>query len=206
MNIPVGKKSRKQPVDEEEPIVKIRPAWRRSPMNAPRAPKDHKKLFAKMSPYFEKHYDNNQQLTLCDMAGEGGFESVTQMVNHARRQGGETMRGIGRGMLAVAAGYEEQAQEGARHAMAMLALIPQFDSEEPASQAPQRPFMPQREINLNITGVTKDTDKGRQLTAQEAYMQLIKHHTYEEIAGATLEAEEIEEGDYRVIDLGNSDD
>ncbi len=43
---------------------------------------------------------------------------------------------------------------------------------------------------------------GAELTGQEAYMQLIKYKTYEEIAAAVLDTEQtVEEGDYRVLEL-----
>jgi hypothetical protein len=181
--------------------MRVRPSWRRRPIGHDvGVRKSPKRLFEDLNTYFEKEYDSGQHPTLCDMAGAAGFESVTQMVNHARRHGKEVMYGIGRGLLAVAAGYEEQAQEGGRHAVTILGLIPEFDSEEPASQAPQRPFSPQRDINLNITGVHRPADQGAQLTDQEAYLQLIKHKTYEEVA-PMLEAEQTEDGDYAVIDL-----
>ena len=82
------------------------------------------------------------------------------------------------------------AQQGNRTAAGLLALMPQFDSEEPASQRPQQPFMPKQEVNLNITGLSRVETQGAQLSEQEAYLQLIKHKTYEEISAEVLETEQ----------------
>ena len=185
----------------DEPM-KTRSAWRRSPARAPAAVEySPEQLLDSLNAYFVERYDQNEHPTLCDMAGAAGFDSVTQLVNHARRQGGQTMRGISRGILAVAAAYEELAQEGNRSAANLLALMPNFDSKEPADQKPQRPFLPQQEVNLNITGVTRLITHGAQLSEQEAYLQLIKHKTYEEISAEVLETEQGNDGDFRVLTL-----
>lgn len=176
-----------------------RPGWRRDPFNAP--PRNRKKMYENLSDYFIERYDSGEHPQITDMAGEAGFDSVTQMLNHARRNPTD-MKGIARGILAVSAGYEEQAQTGNRNALALLALMPEFDSEEPADQAPQRPFMPQRELNVNVTGVARRIDQGALLSEQEAYLTLIKNKTYEEITAAVLETERTDTGDYAVLDIG----
>ncbi len=200
----VAERSKRNNADVSD--LPVRPSWRRAPTRAFKASKKRtEKMFDDIDAYFTNKYNNGEHPTLCDMAGAAGFDSVTQMVNHARRNGGEVMRGISRGMLAVAAGYEDQAQEGSRHAVTMLSVIPQFDSEEPAEQVPQRPFMQQKDINLNISGVDSTTTRGAHLTEQEAYLQLIKYKTYEEIRSGVLDASQDDEGDYAVINLKNED-
>lgn len=185
----------------------VRPAWRRTPCSSAPAGAatklKPKELFKKMNNYFAKCYDAGEHPMLCDVAGDAGFDSVTQLTNHARRQGGETMRGISRAVLAVAAGYEEQAQAGSRHAMTLLGLMPEFDSKEPSDQIPGQSFLPKRQYYVDITGLNRTQDRGKELSPQEAYLQLIKYKTYEEIAGKSLDAEQVEEGDYRVVELGN---
>lgn len=202
MGIPLDALAKLAP---EPDLAKIgRSLWRRKPTLGEEATRfSPEELNSKIDEYFTAQYDADRHPTLCDMAGETGFDSVTQMVNHARRKGGKTMRGISRGVLAVAASYEELAQEGSRQAMHMLSLMPQFDSKEPADQKPQRPFLAQQEISLNITGINARAERGQQLTEQEAYLKLIKHKTYEEIsaAAAAMETEQTEEGDYRVVEI-----
>ncbi len=178
-----------------------KPAWRNRPTRAPRAvKKSMEALFDCIDNYHETQAEQGIPPTLCDMAGEAGFDSVAQMTNHARRKGGETMRGISRGILAVAASYEELAQNGNKNALHMLGLMPHFDSEEPTSQAPQLPLSPKQEVNVNITGVSQVETRGAQLSEQEAYLQLIKHKTYEEIAADVLGPAEIE-GEYEVVEI-----
>lgn len=183
--------------------VRIRPAWRRRPTRAPKATKKAtKRLLDDIDDYFTECHDSDREASFCDMAGAAGFDSVTQLVNHARRNGGDTMRGIARGTLAVAAGYEDMVQNGNRSALQMLSMIPHFDSDEPAEQKPQRPFLPQQELNLNITGVERADMRGAELSPQEAYLQLIKYKTYEEISAAIEHRKEKEiEGDYEVVTL-----
>lgn len=204
MGITIGALDTPYEGDFADPEPSDRPRWRRTPTQGRQVVhRSQKKLAKRIDDYFTKQYDTNKHPTLCDMAGEVGFDSVSQMVNHARRNGGEIMRAISRGMMAVAAGYEDMAQEGSRSALHMLSTIPQFDTVDPPAQTPQRPFIVQKELNVNITGVESHSTQGMQLTEQEAYMQLIKHKTYEEITQAIEKKEKTIEGDYQILSLSD---
>ena len=182
--------------------VRVRPNWRRSPTQGGRAVKlSTEDLCAVVDKYFETQYDQGEAPTFCDLAGETGFDSITQLVNHARRKGGTAMRAVSRAFLAVGASYEDQAQLGSRNAIRMLEAMPQFDTEEAASQAPERPFQTAKDVNLKISGVVQREDIGSHMTPQQAYLELIKHKTYEEVVPKALEAEEVEDVDYVEIEF-----
>ena len=180
--------------------ARVRPAWRRSPTRANKAVRlSYDELCDKVDAYFEEQFDQGEHPTFCDMAGAAGFDSVTQMVNHARRKGGDAMRAISRSFLAIGASYEEQAQQGSRTAVRMLETMPQFDTEEAAAQAPERPFLIAKDVNLKISGVVQREDVGSHLTPQQAYLELIKHKTYQEVEGAV--EPEVLDGEYAEIEL-----
>lgn len=183
-----------------EAQIQARPAWRRSPTRANKAVRlSYDELCDIVDAYFEGQYDQGEHPTFCDMAGAAGFDSVTQMVNHARRKGGDAMRAISRSFLAIGAAYEEQAQQGSRTAARLLETMPQFDTEEVASQAPERPFQIAKDVNLKISGVVQREDIGSHMSPQQAYLEMIKHKTYQEIEGAA--APEVLEGEYAEIEL-----
>jgi len=94
----------------------------------PAAAIEDEELFERFNGYFEDCFDNDHAPTLSDMTAHAGYESVVQMVNDARRHGPVRMRGMSRAILAIQAHYEELAQLGHRHALAILERIPQFDS------------------------------------------------------------------------------
>ena len=131
------------------------PTWRRNPITAKRPIGTDSDILHHMDNHCAERYDSGKNVRLCDLAGEAGFESVTQMINHARRRGGKVMEGISRGMLVVAAGYEDLAARGNKTALHMLSLIPQFDSFDPPNQTPQRPFLVQKDINIQVSGVSR---------------------------------------------------
>lgn len=193
----------KLPPDEADEITtEPRPLWRRRPtqgIDAVSLPADE--LCEKIDNYFEERFDTNDYPAFCDLAGETGFDSVDQMINHARRQGGKVMRGISRALLAVGAGYEEQAQNGSRNALSLLEHLPQFDTQEPTEQLPTRPFYSKQEMEVHITGVARAEERGQHLSAQEAYLQLIKHKTFEEVPQKVIEAAEISEGEFQVLEI-----
>jgi hypothetical protein len=149
--------------------------------------------------YFEEQFDQGEHPTFCDLAGAAGFDSITQMVNHARRKGGDAMRAVSRSFLAVGAAYEEQAQQGSRTAVRMLETMPQFDTEEVAAQAPERPFQITKDVNLKISGVVQQEDVGSHMSPQQAYLELIKHKTYQEVEEAV--ESEVLDGEYAEIEL-----
>ena len=195
--------------DEAEEIAtkSLRPRWRRRPTEAaPAVGLSVPELNAKIDNYFEKRYDKGEHPTFCDLAGETGFDSIDQLINHARRQGAPAMRSISRALLAVGAGYEEQAQQGSRVALAMLEYLPQFDTEEHPTQIPTHPFHAKHEVQVNLTGLERPDQKGATLTAQQAYLQLIRHKTYEEVEEDVLETIEADDGEYTVLDIQPDED
>ena len=201
---PISANNSKQQTEQTEqtPPYRSRLLWRRNPVKDSHiASWEGDKLEKLIGEYFEKCYDEDITPTMCDLAGVTGFESVTQMINYARRRGGTVMRNISRSFLAVAAAYEEEAANGNRNALSLLALVPQFDSKEPANQEPQRPFQPQQPINLNITGLRSSETAGAQLTAQEAYLQLIRNKSFEEVE--PTKTEKVIDGEYAVIEIGD---
>ena len=180
--------------------VRVRPSWRRTPTRGGKAVQlSVDEMCDIIDTYFAEQFDQGDHPTFCDLAGAAGFDSITQLVNHARRKGGDAMRAISRSFLAVGAAYEEQAQNGSRSAIRMLESMPQFDTEEAAAQAPERPFQIAKDVNLKISGVVQREDVGSHMTPQQAYLELIKHKTYQEVEGA-VEAEVLD-GDYVEIDL-----
>lgn len=194
--------------EEADEVVTSDPvAWRRSPcagVSAVTLTPDQ--LTRKMNAYFEEQYDNGANPFLCDLAGETGFDSLSQMVNHARRQGGATMRSISRACLAVGASYEERALEGSSNAAKMLEIIPQFDTQNTPEQLPTFPFRAKQEVDVNITGIASAQDKGKHLTAQEAYLSLIKNKTYEEMEPEVLETVEGEDGEFTVLTIDEEEE
>lgn len=182
------------------------PHWRRRPCRAPKAVRlTEDELLDKMDAYFQPLFDAGKHPTFCDLAGQTGFDSITQMVNHARRKGSGVMRGVSRALLAVGAGYEEQAQEGSRTALAMLEHLPQFDTEDPQEQVPLQPFKPRQEMQVHIAGLADPAKQGQQLTEQEAYLQLIRHKTYQEVeaSAAVMDLEQAADGSYSVLEIGD---
>lgn len=181
--------------------VRVRPSWRRSPTQGGKAVKlSTEDLCAVVDKYFEAQYDQGEAPTFCDLAGETGFDSITQLVNHARRKGGTAMRAVSRAFLAVGASYEDQAQMGSRNAIRMLEAMPQFDTEEAASQAPERPFQIAKDVNLKISGVVQREDVGSHMSPQQAYLEMIKHKTYEEIETVVSDTKALE-GEYAEIEF-----
>lgn len=185
---------------EIEPVST--PVWRRTPTRmAAAVSKPTEKLFDDLDEYMAERYDLQEMPTFCDLAGASGFDSLTQMINHARRSGPETMRGISRALLAVSAGYEEEVVKGNVGVLKLLQQVPMLDSREPAHQAPQRPFAPSHDVNVRITGVSAPETEGRQLTGQQAYLKLIRHKTYEDLETVADSMEDAEDADYKVIEL-----
>lgn len=183
----------------EEPPAEI-PQWRIRPTRAPLAVQmTESDLLGRIDDYFERTHKAGLRPTLCDLAGEAGFDSVEQLINHARRRGKTTMRGISRALTAVAATYEDLVQQGNRQAQLILQQIPQFDTENHQAAPPVRSFEPRYQIPIHIVGVARPEDQGRQMTEQEAYMKLIKNKTYQdaEVIDVQLNAE----GTYGEIDL-----
>jgi len=150
--------------------------------------------------YFDQCASSGQRPLLTEMTLAAGFDSFTQLLNHARRRGGETMRALSRAVLAISVEYEELLQQGSKGAQWMLEKLPEFDSTEKAAQAPSRPFEPRAQLQLNISGVVSHETAGAHLTAQQAYLQLIKHKSYEEMQ-PVLEAQQSAAGDYVVLDF-----
>lgn len=194
-------------VEEIELPIQV-PEWRRTPcsLGVRGARLSPEELAEQINTYCADRYDHQVHPTFCDLAGATGFDSFTQMMNHARRKGGDSMRHISRAFLAVGAGYEEQAQEGSRVALAILEKMPQFDTEEPASQYPERPFCERRDVNLNITGLARPEDRGRALSGSEAYLALIKNKTYEELIRIANPEQEPVEAEYEVLDFPDEPD
>jgi hypothetical protein len=180
---------------------RVVPAWRRRPCRATLAiDLDYIELCDTIDSYFEKCVADGRRPLLTEMTLAAGFDSFTQLLNHARRRGGETMRALSRAVLAISVEYEELLQQGSKGAMWMLEKMPEFDSTEKAAQAPARPFEPRAQINLNISGVVSHETAGAQLTAQQAYLQLIKHKSYEEMM-PLLEAQQVHEGEFVEIEF-----
>ena len=73
------------------------------------------------------------------------------------------------------------------------------------NQIPQKPFAPEHDENVRISGIASSETEGRQLTGQQAYLNLIQHKTYEDLETAAASMEEIEDGEYSVIELEDSD-
>jgi len=192
--------------EADEMFVEPRPTWRRRPCRATSAAAmPEEELIDKLDSYFNDRWEKDRHPTFCDLAGATGFDSVTQLLNHARRKGGNTMRAISRALLAVGAGYEEQAQDGSRTAIAMLERLPQFDSEEPSEQIPVLPFQRQQEVQVNISGLQRAAEQGQQLTAQEAYLKIIKHKTFKEVEADVMELEKTEDGTYSVLEISEDE-
>lgn len=195
--------------EAEEVEVSIQvPEWRRTPCSAgvPGKRLSPEELAEQINTYCADRYDQQAHPTFCDLAGATGFDSFTQMMNHARRKGGDSMRHISRAFLAVGAGYEEQAQAGSRVALTILEKMPQFDTEEPASQYPDRPFHDRRDVNLNITGLSRPEDRGRTLSGPEAYLALIKNKTYEELVKIASPEQTPVDAEYEVLDFPDEPD
>ena len=134
----------------------------------------------KLDGYFTETIEQGQQPTFCDMAGTAGFDSVTQMANHARRHP-NSMREISRCFLAVGAGYEDQLQQGSRTAGWMLERMPQFDTDESPEQTPAHPFQIAKQSQVFISGLERESARGAEMSEQQAYLEVIKHKTYAEI-------------------------
>jgi len=141
---------------------------------------------------------------LTDMALAAGFDSLAQVTNHARRHGGEIMRVISRALLAISVEYEELLQKGGKTAAWMLEKMDNFDSLEPTGQLPVRFFRSSSDVNLRISGlVSSPEQRGMELTAQEAYLQLIKHKSYDDMR-PILQAQQ-QEGEFVVADIPDVD-
>jgi hypothetical protein len=152
-----------------------------------------------LNAYFNIQYDNNRPVSYCDMAGAAGFDSITQLLNTARRRGGPVMRAISRCFLAVGAEYEDGGREGSKTALAMLSKLAEFDSQEDKSQAPSLPFSPRHELTLNVKGVQQEDNTLRNLTPQQAYIRVIRAKSIEEIPIQV--SEEDDDSEVRVLDI-----
>jgi hypothetical protein len=158
------------------------PSWRTAPTRAKKAADySANELYDIIDEYFTDTYENGRRPTLHDLAGVAGFDSPSHMFNTLRRRP-VIARGISRALMAIAAEYEEQLQGGSRSAQWMLERIPNFDTHDDRSvPAPQLPFFLKSEVNVNVSGIISHETAGKQLSEQEAYMQLIKCKTYEEM-------------------------
>jgi hypothetical protein len=186
--------------DEDSAPLAITPAWRRMPCASGREKATElpaEKLAEKIDEYFTQCADNDILPSYCDMAGVIGFDSLPQMMFHARRHP-EVMRYISRGLLAVGAGYEELTAKGIRTGAFLLERLVGYDSIEPPSQAPTRPFMLDKTLDVNIRGVVQQQHVGSELSPIEAYRQLMKFKTQEEMVA--VQGELIEEGSFIEID------
>lgn len=198
------------PNEDSEPLMSHPPAFWRKNVYAPnysltRAPEAVKlspsELADKIDEYFAS-LGEDEAPAFCDLAGHVGFDSIPQMINHARRCGGEVMRYISRGFLAVGSGYEELGRKGlANFAAKMLEHVPSFDSVEPQQQAPQFAMRPRTEMQVQLTGLTRREDYGKELTEQEAYQRLIKNRTYEEVPEEVIEAVRVNDGEFVVLEI-----
>jgi hypothetical protein len=204
-------KGRRVASDEDaEPLMTLPPEhWRKnifapdySITRAPEAVKlSAKELADKIDSYFAS-LGEDAAPSFCDLAGHVGFDSIPQMINHARRCGGEVMRYISRGFLAVGSGYEELGIKGqANFASKMLEHLPSFDSVEPQQQAPQYALRTRTEMSVQLTGLARREDYGKELTEQEAYQRLIKNRMYEEVAEEVIEAVRVNDGEFVVLEL-----
>lgn len=157
-------------------------------------------LADRINDYFSKCYTEGRPPKLLELVLSVGFDSFTQMKNHARRHGGEVMQIIARALTSIGIVYEDQAQKGSKFGAWMLERLPEFDPLEPKHQAPERPFETRMEANLKITGIASPETEGKQLSKHEAYLQLIRHRAFEEIQ-QTIETHMTDDGAYEVVEI-----
>lgn len=157
-------------------------------------------LADRVNAYFTTCYMEARPPKLLELVLAVGFDSFTQMKNHARRHGEETMQTIARALTSIGIVYEDLAQKGSKFGSWMLERLPEFDPLEPKHQAPERPFETRIEANLKITGIASPETDGKQLSKHEAYLQLIKHRAFEEI-NQTIETHMADDGVYEVVEI-----
>lgn len=157
-------------------------------------------LAERVNAYFGKCYTEGRPPKLMELVLAVGFDSFTQMKNHARRHGAETMQVIARALTSIGIVYEDQAQKGSKFGAWMLERLPEFDPLEPKHQAPERPFETRVEANLKISGIASPETEGRDMSKHEAYLKLIRHRAFEEIQ-QTIETHLTDEGAYEVVEI-----
>lgn len=182
--------------------LRVLPTWRLAPSRAPRATDlDYTELCDSIDEYFTDCGLTGKQPMVAELALAVGFDSFHQMINHARRRGGDYMRAVSRALGALAVGYEERLQEGLRTASWMLERIPEFDSIEPQAQTPTYSMQVAKEFKVNLTGLERPEEVGKQLSAQEAYLQLIKHKSIDDLRTEVQTLTKGDDGIYAVVEL-----
>jgi hypothetical protein len=189
----------------EPPSPKVLPPWRMRPTRAPLAiDLEYEDLCDKIDAYFEECAETGKQPMVAELPLAVGFDSFIQMLNHARRRGPAYLRAVSRSLSALQVGYEEKVQEGVKTATWMLERIPEFDSIEPQAQPPTYSMQVAKEFNVHVTGLTRPEETGKQLSAQEAYLQLIKHKSIEDLRTEVQTLTQGEDGTYSVVEIPNA--
>jgi hypothetical protein len=181
-------------LDQPAPII-LTPHWRRAPcasMTVRAVDLDPDALAERIDAYFAECYDQGIQPTYCDMAAVTGFASLVQMMNHARRQPA-VMEKLSRGLLAVAAGYEDATAKGLRTGSFLLERLQGFDPAEAPTQRRENFFTREQEVNVRLSGVVQQENIGGEMTPLEAYQRVIKFKTHQE---ALSQQGEVVEADY----------
>jgi hypothetical protein len=185
-------------LDDAPPAVTL-PEWRRSPCatfdsREPAIRVSREELGARIDAYFVDCYDNGREPRFIDMAAAVGFASLVEMINHARRNP-KLMNYISRGLMAVAAGYEDNTAKGLKTGAFLLGRLQGFDTLEPSTQPKDNFFEPTKEVNVNIAGIQRPEAIGSDLTPLEAYQRMIRFKTHAEVTatlGETVDADFVE--------------
>lgn len=185
------------PYDDEPSGTQVLPLWRRTPCASfdARTPAIHvskEELGSRIDAYFTECYDTGREPRFVDLAADTGFASLVEMINYARRNP-RVMNYISRGLMAVAASYEDSTAKGLKTGAFLLGRLQGFDAMEPATQPKENFFEPTKEVNVNISGIQRPETVGSDLTPLEAYQRMIRFKTHAEV---TAELGEAVDADY----------
>lgn len=173
---------RKRPEPGPEPEVEMVapedvPDWMVQPAT-PVSPLTDKEIIERANAYFKRCYEQEEIPRLTEFALALGLPGVSSIYRLGRRRA-DLAWSLSRCITVIASHFERMLHEGGSYtkgAIFMLKHLRDFDPTD-GPGAPEMVFWRDTqhvEVDSHISGVERAEDKGKELTAEEAYMTLIQ--------------------------------